>query len=172
MAILFGAVIALIAANIYLYLQVDSLKTQLAKVQDSILAEVGRVRESGSVSTAAARKNIEDLQTKLTEAKREANQAAGQAKVDATKRAEELTRQLAEQQKAATKEMESQITKVEETASSKIGQVSSDVSTVRTEVASNKAELDKTRRSTTGTTLSSKSAKRKPRSALATFSCS
>ena len=144
MAILFGAVIALIAANIYLYLQVDSLKTQLAKVQDSILAEVGRVRESGSVSTAAARKNIEDLQTKLTEAKREANQAAGQAKVDATKRAEELTRQLAEQQKAATKEMESQITKVEETASSKIGQVSSDVSTVRTEVASNKAELDKT----------------------------
>jgi hypothetical protein len=144
MAILFGAVIALIAANIYLYVQIDGLKLQLAKVQDSLLAEVGRVRESDSISTAAARKNIEDLQTRLTQAKKEANQAAGQAKVDATKRAEELTRQLAEQQKAATKEMESQITKVEETASSKIGQVSSDVSTVRTEVASNKAEMDKT----------------------------
>ena len=144
MAILFGAVIALIAANIYLYVQIDGLKLQLAKVQDSLLAEVGRVRESDSVSTAAARKNIEDLQTRLTEAKKEANQAAGQAKVDATKKAEELTRQLAEQQKAATKEMQTQITKVEETASSKIGQVSSDVSTVRTEVASNKAELDKT----------------------------
>lgn len=144
MAILFGAVIALIAANIFLYLQIDGLKQQLAKVQDSLLTEVGRVRESGSVSTAAARKNIEDLQTKLAEAKKEANQAAGQAKIDATKKAEELTRQLADQQKAATQQMQSQITKVEETASTKIGQVSSDVSTVRTEVASNKAELDKT----------------------------
>lgn len=143
-AILFGAVIALIAANIFLYLQVDGLKTQLAKVQDSLLTEVGRVRETGNVTSAAARKNIEELQTKLSEAKREANQAAGQAKVDATKRAEELTRQLAEQQKAATKEMQTQITKVEETASTKIGQVSSDVTSVKTEVASNKAELDKT----------------------------
>ena len=143
-AILFGAVIALIAANIYLYLQIDSLKQQLAKVQDSLITEVGRVRETGNVSSAAARKNIEDLQTKLGEARREANQAAGQAKVDATKKAEELTRQLAEQQRIQKQEMETQISKVEETASTKIGQVSSDVSSVKTEVASNKAELDKT----------------------------
>jgi len=143
-AILFGAVIALIIANIFLYLQIDGLKTQLAKVQDSLLTEVGRVRETGNVTSAAAKKNIEDLQTRLTEAKKEANQAAGQAKVDATKRAEELTRQLAEQQRAATKEMETQITKVEENATTKIGQVSSDVSSVKTDVASTKAELDKT----------------------------
>ena len=144
MAILFGAVIALVAANIYLYLQIDGLRQQLAKVQDSLITEVGRVRETGNVSSAAAKKNIEDLQNKLVEARQQANQAAGQAKIDATKRAEELTRQLAEQQKAQKAEMESQISKVEETASTKIGQVSSDVSSVKTEVASNKAELDKT----------------------------
>ena len=143
-AILFGAVIALIAANIYLYIQIDNLKQQLVKVQDSLIGEVGRVRETGNVSSAAAKKNIEDLQTKLAQARQEASKAAGQAKVDATKRAEELNRQLAEQQSAAKKEMESQISKVEETASTKIGQVSSDVSSVKTEVASNKAELDKT----------------------------
>jgi hypothetical protein len=143
-AILFGAVVALIAANIYLYLQVDSLKQQLAKVQDSLITEVGRVRETGNVSSAAARKNMEDLQTKLVQTKKEANQAAGQAKIDATKRAEQLTRELAAQQKVVKQEMEQQITKVEETATSKIGQVSTDVSTVRTEVASNKAEMDKT----------------------------
>ena len=143
-AILFGAVIALIIANIFLYLQVDGLKTQLAKVQDSLLSEVGRVRETGNVTSAAAKKNIDDLQIRLTEAKKEANQAAGQAKIDANKRAEQLTRELAEQQKAATKEMESQITKVEETATTKIGQVSSDVTSVKSDVASTKAELDKT----------------------------
>jgi hypothetical protein len=143
-AILFGAVIALIAANIYLYLQIDNLKQQLAKVQDSLITEVGRVRETGNVASAATRRNIEDLQGKLAQARQDASQAAGQAKVDATKKAEELNRELAEQQKIAKQEMESHITKVEETASNKIGQVSSDVSNVRTEVASNKAELDKT----------------------------
>lgn len=143
-AILFGAVIALIAANIYLYVQIDNLKQQLVKVQDSLIGEVGRVRETGNVTSAAAKKNIEDLQTKLAQARQDANKAAGQAKVDATKRAEDLTRELAEQQRAAKVEMESQISKVEETASTKIGQVSSDVSSVKTEVASNKAELDKT----------------------------
>jgi hypothetical protein len=143
-AILFGAVIALIAANIYLYLQIDNLKQQLAKVQDSLITEVGRVRETGNVASAATRRNIEDLQSKLAQARQDASQAAGQAKVDATKKAEELNRELAEQQRIAKQEMESHITKVEETATSKIGQVSSDVSNVRTEVASNKAELDKT----------------------------
>lgn len=144
MAILFGAVIALIVANIYLYLQIDSLKQQLTKVEDSLTTEVGRVRESGNVTSAAARRNIEDLQAKLSQARQEANQAAGQAKVDATKRAEELTRELAAQQKIVKQEMQSQISKVEETTTSKIGAVSSDVSSVKTEVASNKSELDKT----------------------------
>jgi hypothetical protein len=80
----------------------------------------------------------------LSQARQEANQAAGQAKVDATKRAEELTRELAAQQKIVKQEMQSQISKVEETTTSKIGAVSSDVSSVKTEVASNKSELDKT----------------------------
>jgi len=143
-AILFGAVIALIAANIYLYVQVDNLKQQLAKVEDSLTTEVGRVRETGNVASAATRRNIEDLQAKLAQARQDASQAAGQAKVDATKRAEQLNKELAEQQKIAKQEMQSQISKVEENTTSKIGAVSSDVSNVRTEVAANKSELDKT----------------------------
>jgi hypothetical protein len=135
-SILFGAVIALIAANIYLYVQIDNLKQQLVKMQDSLIGEVGRVRETGNVTSAAAKKNIEELQSKLAQARSDADKAA--------KRAEELTRELAEQQRVVKREMESQISKVEETASSKIGQVSSDVSSVKTEVAANKAELDKT----------------------------
>lgn len=143
-AILFGAVIALIAANIFLYLQIDGLKQQTAKMQESILNEVGRVRETESVTSAAAKKNIQDLQAELSEARRQANQAAGQAKVDATKRAEELAAKLAAQQQQQKQELQSQISKVDESATSKIGAVSSDVSNVRTEVSANKVELDKT----------------------------
>jgi vacuolar-type H+-ATPase subunit I/STV1 len=143
-SILFGAVIALVAANIYLYTQIDNLKQQMTKMQDSILGEVGRVRETGNVSSAAARQRLEELQEKLADARQQASQAAGQAKIDATKRAEELSAQLAVQQQAVKREMQSQISKVEETATSKIGQVSSDVSSVRTDLSSTKAELDKT----------------------------
>lgn len=133
-------VIALIAANIYLYTQIDSLKQQLVKVQGSLSTEVSRVRETGDVSNAAAQKNIEDLQVRLNEANKAASQAAGQAKVDATKRAAALKLELAQQQQ----ELQGQIAKVEETTTSKIGEVSTDVSNVRTEVATNKVEVDKT----------------------------
>ncbi|MGO9240875.1 MAG: hypothetical protein ACLQBJ_08695 [Bryobacteraceae bacterium] len=143
-AILFGAVIALIAANIFLYLQIDGLKQQTAKMQESILNEVGRVRETESVTSAAATRNMEDLKAQLAEAKRQASQSAGQAKLDAQKHAEELTARLAAAQAKEKQELESQISKVDEAATSKIGAVSSDVSSVRTEVSATKSELDKT----------------------------
>jgi len=133
-------VIALIAANIYLYTQIDGLKQQLVQVQGSLSTEVSRVQETGKAGNAAAQKNIDDLQVRLNEANKAASQAAGQAKVDATKRAAALKLELAQQQQ----ELQGQIAKVEETASTKIGAVSTDVSNVRTEVATNKVEVDKT----------------------------
>jgi len=133
-------VIALIAANIFLYMQIDGLKQQLVKVQGSLTTEVSQIRETGNVSSAAAQKNLEDLQVRLNDANKAAGQAAGQAKVDATKRVAALKREVAQQQQ----ELQGQIAKVEETATSKIGEVSSDVSNVRTEVATNKTEMDNT----------------------------
>lgn len=133
-------VIALIAANIYLYTQIGGLKQQLVTVQTSLSSEVSRVQETGKASTAAAQRNIDDLQVRLNEANKAAGQAAGQAKVDATKRAAALKLELAKQQE----ELQGQIAKVEESATTKIGAVSTDVSNVRTEVATNKVEVDKT----------------------------
>lgn len=133
-------VIALVAANIFLYSQIDGLKQQLVKVQGSLTTEVSRVRETGNVSSAAAQKNLEDLQVRLNDATKAASQVAGQAKVDASKRVAALKREVAQQQQ----ELQGQIAKVEETATSKIGEVTNDVSNVRTEVATNKTEMDNT----------------------------
>ena len=83
MAILFGAVVALIAANVYLFLQIDSLKAELAKDRETLLAEVGRVKETSTVTTAAAQRNIDTLKDELEAARRQASMAVGQAKVDA-----------------------------------------------------------------------------------------
>lgn len=143
-AILFGAVIALIAANIYLFLQIDGLKKQLAKNQESLIQELGSVRQTSSVTQAAAQRNLDTLKDELEGARRQAQMAVGQAKVDATKHAEELARKLEQQQKLADQAVRTEIAKVESTATSKIGEVSTEVGVVKTEVSNTKSELDKT----------------------------
>ncbi len=143
-AILFGAVIALVAANIYLFLQIDGLKKQLAKNQESLIQELGSVKQTSSVTQAAAQRNLDTLKDELEGARRQAQMAVGQAKVDATKHAEELARKLEQQQKLADEAVRTEIAKVESTATTKIGEVSTEVGAVKTEVSNTKSELDKT----------------------------
>lgn len=146
--VLFGTVIALAAANVYLFKQIDSLKQMVAKNQEAIVNEIGQVRQSSSASTLAARRNIESLKDELESARRQATMAVGQAKVDATRHAEELARKLDTQQKASAEALKSDIKVVEAaatTANTKIGEVSTEVSTVKTDVASTRSDLDKTK---------------------------
>lgn len=146
-AILFGAVIALLAANVYLYLQVDQMRTDMSKLRESIITEVTSLRETSSVSTATARKNIETLKSELEEARRQASMAASTAKSEATARAEQLAKQLAEEQRKQQQHALSQINEVKEvanTANAKIAEVGGDVTQVKTDVASTKTELEKT----------------------------
>lgn len=142
-AILFGLVLTLIAANVYLFLQIDGLKKEVAKSNEAFQEEVSRVRETSTVTSAAARRNLEALKTELDEARRQASAAVGQAKVDATKHAEDLARKLEQQQRATEQSVRSEISKVEQSASSKIEDVNKEVSSVKTDVASTKSELDK-----------------------------
>lgn len=143
-AILFGAVLALLAANVYLFFQINDLKKQAAENRDALTGEISRVREQGDVSVAAARRNMETLKDELEAARRQASMAVGQAKVDATKHAEELAKKLEQQQKVSEQQVRSEISKVEQTASTKIGEVSTEVSSVKTEVSNTKSELEKT----------------------------
>ncbi len=147
MAILFGAVVVLIAANVYLYLQIDGLKQEMAKNRETMAAEVGRVKETSAVTTAAAQKHLQDLRSELDEARKQASTAVGQAKIDAQKHADEVAARLAQQQKATEAQLKGQISQVEQTASAattKIGEVSTEVGAVKTDLSSTKSELDKT----------------------------
>ncbi len=144
MAILFGAVLALIAANVYLFLQIDGLKQQMAQSQQVVAGELGKLRETNTVSAAAARQKMDSLRDELEAARRQQQMAVGQAKVDATRHAEELARKLERQQREVEAAVRSEIKEVEQTASNRIGEVSTEVNTVRTEVSNTKSELDKT----------------------------
>lgn len=112
--ILLGAVIALIAANVYLFLQVDKVKTDLAVVQQGLADEVTQLKETVNVSSAASRKRVEDLQGQLQAAQVEASQAVGRAKAEAVQRAEALSRQLAAEQKKQEEESRKIASRVEE----------------------------------------------------------
>lgn len=112
--ILLGAVIALIAANIYLFLQVDKVKTDLAVVQQGLADEVTQLKETVNVSSAASRKRVEDLQAQLQAAQEEATQAVGRAKTEAVQRAEALSRQLAAEQRRQEEQQKMIASRVEE----------------------------------------------------------
>ncbi|MEX2264255.1 MAG: hypothetical protein WD696_20035 [Bryobacteraceae bacterium] len=146
-ALLAGAIIALLGTNVYLYMQIDRLGTELTTVREGLATEVAELRQSSTVTVATHRKNLETLKSDLDAARKQAAAAAGQARTEAVQRAEQLASKLAEEQQKQQLQVASRITEVQEaatTANARIGDVSGDVTNVRSEVAANKSELEKT----------------------------
>jgi chromosome segregation ATPase len=146
-AVLVGAVVAMLAANVYLYMQVDVLKTDISKLRESIATEVTNLRENSTASTATHRKSIETLKSELEAARRTAATAASHAKSEAESHADQIAKQLAAEQKRQAQEVASEISAVKAdatTTNTKIGEVNTEVSSVKSQVASTKSELDKT----------------------------
>jgi len=146
-AVLFGAVIALLAATVYMFVLVDRVQTDLANLEKSVQKDLATLRESSSVTTATSRRNLESMKEEIEAAKRQAAMAVGQAKTELLKRAEVLTAQLAEEQKRQSAQVASQISEVKEAttdAATKIGEVKTDVGGVKSDLSATKAELDKT----------------------------
>lgn len=145
--LLFGAVIALVAATVFLFVQVDHLRSDMAKLRESLQVEIANLKEASTVSSAASRRHIESLREELEAARRQAAMAVGQAKTEALARAEQLARQLAEEQRRQHQQVAGELSEVKQAAtatSAKLGEVSSEVSSVKSEVASTKSELEKT----------------------------
>jgi len=64
-AIVAGALVALVAANVYLYIQVDKLHTDMAKMHESVMTEISNLRETSSVTTASQKKHLDTLKDEL-----------------------------------------------------------------------------------------------------------
>jgi chromosome segregation ATPase len=148
--VLFGSVIALLGANIYLFTQVDGVRSDIGEFRKTMQTEIAGLKESSSVSVQTARRSLSSLKDELEAARRQASMAAGQAKADATKHAEELAKRLAVEQSRVEKQqqlMKTELTQVGEvatTANTKVDAVGTEVGSVKTEVAANKSELEKT----------------------------
>ncbi|HYI96644.1 MAG TPA: hypothetical protein VEX68_24090 [Bryobacteraceae bacterium] len=149
--ILIGSVVALLGANIYLFSQLNGLRAEIGEFRKSTQNEISSLKESSTVSTQTARRSLTSLKDELETARRQASMAAGQARVEAQKHAEELAKRLqleqARQIKAAEQmktELTEAVTSVEKAAATKITEVSTEVGNVKTEVQTAKSELEKT----------------------------
>lgn len=150
-ALVAGALIALIAANIYLYVQVDHLRTDVAKVRESLSTELSNLRDASTVTTASQSRHLETLKTDLEAARAQARDysrtSSSQAKAEAQAHADQLARQIQAEEAKVQQQVSSEISEVKtsaNTANAKIADVSTDVGGVKTQVSATQAELQKT----------------------------
>lgn len=150
-ALVAGALIALIAANIYLYVQIDHLRADVSKVRESLSTELSNVRDASSVTTASQTRHLETLKADLEAARirnrDEARTLSSQAKTEAQAHADQLARQIQAEEAKVQQQVSSEISAVKtaaNTANEKIADVSTDVGGVKTQVTATQAELQKT----------------------------
>ncbi len=146
-AVLFGAVIALLAANLYLYFQVDNIRQDIGRMQESISTDVAALKESSAVTAQTHRRTVNSLRDELETARRQQTMAVGQAKVDATKRAEELAARLSAAQEAQKRAVAEEFSAVREAAAateSKVSEVTTDLAKVDDKVDTTRQELERT----------------------------
>jgi chromosome segregation ATPase len=155
--ILFGAILALVGSSVYSFYQINGLKTELAETREILAGEIGKVNESSSSGTKVTRASVDALKAELDEARRQAAQLAGQAKVDAGRHADQLAAKLElvqEAQAAQTAKVAESVVAVsnevtavkEDTTANKnsVAAVSNEVAVVKTQADATKAELQKT----------------------------
>lgn len=142
--ILFGIVIALVAANVYLFVQLNSVHNDMAKMRDSLLDEITKVREAHTLSTQTSRHTIDELRDQLEAQRRQLSMASGEARADVARQVQDTENRLRAAQAEQAKALESKVSAVQQEADTKIDAVGTDVAGVKTDVASTKSELEKT----------------------------
>ena len=150
-ALVSGGLIALIAANIYLYVQVDHLRDEVAKVSTTLSTELTNLRDASTVTTASQSRHLEkmkeDLEAARAQARDQARTLSSQAKTEAQAHADQLARQIQAEEAKVQQQVSSEISDVKSAANStnaKIADVSTDVGGVKTQVSATQAELQKT----------------------------
>jgi chromosome segregation ATPase len=145
--LLVGILVLLVASNIFLFVQLDHVRTdgrnEMAKLTTQFNASMEKMRIDSSEEVQRSARRVESLQSALAQSRRAADQAVGQAKIDAQKRVETLQERVAAEQ-AAQKQAIDAVKQSADTANTQIANVSSDVGNVKTDVQNTKTQLEQT----------------------------
>ena len=157
LAIVYGFGLALLCSNLYVVGQFANVNQQLDTVKvdlEGTKTELKDLKNASATSTKAAGRSLSAIREELQAARDQAATTAGEVKAGATRRAEELSAELArrlvseqgrnERLQAQLKRDLSQVEEAARKANSKLGEVSTEVIAVRTEVADNRNRLERT----------------------------
>jgi chromosome segregation ATPase len=142
-----GAIVAMLAANIYLFVQIQDLKKESARTEEGLQAEIDKLVDNTTAVGASNRKHAEQLREEIDAARTQTMSAAERAKVEALAANQETAKRLEAETQQVKQSLSTDITDVKKqanTANTRIEGVSAEVGTVRTQVASTKTDLDKT----------------------------
>ena len=143
-AVLVGAIVAMLAANVYLYIQLDRLRTDMAKFRELVLTDITNLRETSSVTNQTARRHIDSLKEDLENTRRQASTMASQAKAEALKKADQIQQQLEAEQRKQKEAVAAELSQVKQNADTQFAAVNTDVSGVKSQLGSTQSELQKT----------------------------
>lgn len=145
--VLIGVLGLLVASNIFMFVQLDRLRTEnrneVAKLNQDMNSTIEKMRIDSSAAVQQSTRRVEALQSDLVKSRRAAEMAVGQAKVDAQRRVQSLQEKMAEEQ-AAQQQAINSVKQTADTATTQLASVSTDVGNVKTDVQNTKSQLDQT----------------------------
>jgi acetolactate synthase small subunit len=135
---------------VYLFIQMDHLQTDIAKLRESMQTEISNQKDQATVVTTAQQKHLQQLRDELDAARSQAKSLSAQAQKEATAHADTLARELADEEsklKGQVAAQQAEIGDVKQSATAanaKIADVSTDVGGVKSNLTATQAELQKT----------------------------
>src|SRR5450432_3569439 len=139
-----GVALALLASNIYLFVQLHDVKADAAKDRSDLIAQIQDLKENTSSIASTSRKHFESLNEDLDRRQRLAMQATNSVKNEALSKIEQEKKELQAAQEQSAKKLSGDVDAVKEAANAKIAEVSTDVGTVKTQVSDTRSTLEKT----------------------------
>jgi phage shock protein A len=145
--VLIGILALLAASNIFLFVQLDHVRSDsradMTKLTQELNNAMEKMRIDSSEEVRRSSRRVEELQSALRQSQRAAEVAVGQAKVDAQRRVESLQSRVAAEQ-AAQEQAITAVKQTADTATTQIQSVTSDVGNVKTDVQNTKSQLEQT----------------------------
>ena len=144
---LVGVLVLLAATNIFLFVQLEHLRTdsknEMAKLTNDLNTAMEKMRIDSNEQVQRSRRSVQELQERLAQQRRAAEQAVGQAKIDAQRRVTELQQRVQDEQATQQKAIDS-VKQTADTATTQLATVSTDVGNVKTDVQNTKTQLQQT----------------------------
>ncbi len=143
MPLLIGSLLLLLGSNIYLFVQLDHMRADNRNEVAKLSSAIDQMKVDSSAAVQQSAQRVQALQSELSRSRRAAEQAVGQAKIDAQRRVESLQNRVTQEQ-AAQQQAIAAVKQTADTTTTQLASVTTDVGTVKTDVQSTKSQLEQT----------------------------